>query len=370
MEADLLHQTSLIIIDKITMQHRYAAEAIDRLLQDIKGSDRLFGGVTVVFGGDFQQILPVIVKGSRPQIVGACIQRSSIWRHLQILNLTINMRLQAAQDPEERAFARWQLDVGHGRQTDKDGNINLPQWFHCPQNTVESLIDTIYPGVDAMPHPHDNYFSECSILSAKNDDVDELNKRILDTFPGEERVYHSADSIKETRDEDGNELMYPTESLNSINVSGLPLAKFALKEGCPVMILCNLNPQEGVCNGTRGIVTRFGNHVIEVRIIGGSFAGRHIVIPRLKIEPTNAPIPFQLCCLQFPLRLAFAMTINKSQGQSLNYVGIDNRSPIFTHGQVYVAVSHSTSVHRMKAIWPPNSPPTSKNIVYPEVLLD
>ena len=135
---------------------------------------------------------------------------SSIWRHLQILNLTINMHLQAAQDPEERAFARWQLNVGHGRHTDKDGNIDLPQWFHCPQNTVKSLIDTIYPGVNAMPYPHDNYFSEHSILSARNDDVDELNKRILAMFPGQERVYHSADSIKETRDEDGNELMYNT----------------------------------------------------------------------------------------------------------------------------------------------------------------
>jgi hypothetical protein len=85
MEADLLRQTSLIIVDEITMQHRHAAEAVDRLLQDIKGSNRPFGGVTVVFGGDFQQILPVIVRGSRPQVVGASIQRSPIWKHLQIL---------------------------------------------------------------------------------------------------------------------------------------------------------------------------------------------------------------------------------------------------------------------------------------------
>ena len=82
MEADLLRQTSLIIVDEITMQHRHAAEAVDRLLQDIKGSNRPFGGVTVVFGGDFQQILPVIVRGSRPQIVGASIQRSPTWNHL------------------------------------------------------------------------------------------------------------------------------------------------------------------------------------------------------------------------------------------------------------------------------------------------
>ena len=53
--------------------------------------------------------------------------------------------------------------------------------------------------------------------------------------------------------------MYPTEYLNSINVSGLPLAKLALKEGCPVMVLQNLMPQQGVCNGTQGIVTRLAN---------------------------------------------------------------------------------------------------------------
>jgi hypothetical protein len=93
MDAELLRQTSLIIIDEITMQHRHAAEAVDRLMQDIKGSDRLFGGVTVVFGGDFQHILPVIIKGSRPQIVGACIQQSRIWDNLPILNLTINERM-------------------------------------------------------------------------------------------------------------------------------------------------------------------------------------------------------------------------------------------------------------------------------------
>jgi PIF1-like helicase/Helicase len=370
MEAELLRQTNLIIIDEITMQHRHAAEAIDRLLQDIKGSDRLFRGLTVVFGGDFQQILPVIPKGSRPQIVGACIQRSNIWRHLRILNLTVNMRLQVAQDEEERNFAKWQLEVGHGKHTDKDGNIDIPEQFHCPQNTVESLISTIYPGVTAMPHPHDNYFSERSILSARNTDVDDLNKRILDSFPGLEKVYHSADSIKEMRDEEGAQLMYPTEYLNSINASGLPLSKLTLKKGCPVMVLRNLNPQEGVCNGTRGIITRMANRVIEIRILGGSFAGNTIFIPRLKIEPSDTQLPFQLCRLQYPLRLAFAMTINKAQGQSLNNVGIDFRSPIFTHGQFYVAVSRATSVHRIKLIWPPDSPPKTKNIVFPEVLLD
>ncbi len=65
------------------------------------------------------------------------------------------------------------------------------------------------------------------------------------------------------------------------------------------------------------------------------------------------------------------MTINKSQGQSVKYVGLDLRSPVFTHGQFYVAISRATSVHRIKAIWDPVNPsPVTKNIVYNEVLLD
>ena len=75
--------------------------------------------------------------------------------------------------------------------------------------------------------------------------------------------------------------------------------------------------------------------------------------------------------LQFPLRLAFCMSINKAQGQSVKYVGLDFRTEVFTHGQFYVAVSRATSAHRVKAIWDPkNQNPITKNIVYPEVLLD
>jgi hypothetical protein len=88
-------------------------------------------------------------------------------------------------------------------------------------------------------------------------------------------------------------------------------------------------------------------------------------------ESTDAQIPFQLCRRQYALHLAFCMSINKSQGQSLQHVGLDFRSPVFTHGQFYVAISRATSVHRIKMIWDVKSlTPTTKNIVYPEVLLD
>ena len=71
------------------------------------------------------------------------------------------------------------------------------------------------------------------------------------------------------------------------------------------------------------------------------------------------------------MKVSFAMSINKSQGQSVNHVGLDLRSAVFTHGQLYVAVSRVTSVHNIKAIWDSNvQAPVTKNIVYPEVFID
>jgi hypothetical protein len=70
---------------------------------------------------------------------------------------------------------------------------------------------------------------------------------------------------------------------------------------------------------------------------------------------------------QFPITLAFALTINKSQGQSVKW-GLDLRIPCFAHGQLYVALSRSTSPHRVKAIFPGDSTATS-NVVYPNALL-
>jgi hypothetical protein len=94
-------------------------------------------------------------------------------------------------------------------------------------------------------------------LGYDNDDVDSLNQKILNLFPGQTQVFHSADSIPPSAHagEDDPMLNYPMEYLNSINCSGLLLAALALKPGCPVMILRNLNPAKGVCNGSRGIVT-------------------------------------------------------------------------------------------------------------------
>jgi hypothetical protein len=370
LEAELLQAASLVIWDEVPMQHRHIVEAVDRTLQDVRRSNKLFGGLSIVFGGDFQQTLPVIVKASRPQIVGACLQRSAIWKALSMLKLKVNMRLQLGLDPAEREFAQWQLDVGHGKLTDDNHNVTLPGHFKCAENTLDCLVQTIYPGIGDLPHPPDSYFSDRMLLTARNEDVHKINKDILAKFPGEARVFHSADSIGPGGDE-MESVLYPKEFLNGINASGLPLSELTLKVGCPLMILRNLNPGQGVCNGTRGILTRMSNRVLEIRLLSGDHAGEHVFIPRITLSPSDIQLPFEFRRRQYPACLAFAMTINKSQGQSVKHVGLDFRTAVFTHGQFYVAVSRVTSVHRIKAIWDPKHvEPVTQNIVYNEVLLD
>ena len=92
--------------------------------------------------------------------------------------------------------------------------------------------------------------------------------------------------------------MYPLEYLNKINCSGLPLAKLSLKVGCPVMVLQNINPGDGVCNGSYGILTC---HELEVQLLSGEHAGELTFIPQTGIIPNEIQVPFKLKCLQFPI---------------------------------------------------------------------
>ena len=109
------------------------------------------------------------------------------------------------------------------------------------------------------------------------------------------------------------------EYLNVINCGTLPLAKLKLKIGCPVMVLKNLDAANGVCNGSRGILTGHSNRVLEVKLLTGEHAGETVFIPRTNLQRMKMPLGLQ--GRQFPIRVCFSMTINKSQGQLVKFVG-------------------------------------------------
>jgi len=102
------------------------------------------------------------------------------------------------------------------------------------------------------------------------------------------------------------------EFLNSLTVSGLPSHNIKLKIGSPIMLLRNLDQSEGLCNGTRLIITRLANHVIGARPITDNNNGNEVYIPRMSMSPSQSPWPFKLIRRQFPIMLSYAMTINKS----------------------------------------------------------
>ncbi|XP_058220214.1 uncharacterized protein LOC131330599 [Rhododendron vialii] len=97
------------------MQHKYCIEAVDRTLRDIRDNPKPFGGITVVLGGDFRQILPVVPKGVREEIVNASLRRSVLWADICILTLNLNMRLNTT-DPENATFANFLMEVGTNPQ--------------------------------------------------------------------------------------------------------------------------------------------------------------------------------------------------------------------------------------------------------------
>jgi hypothetical protein len=199
--------------------------------------------------------------------------------------------------------------------------------------------------------------------------VDDLNDKMISRFPGEERLYHSFDSI-----DDDLQNNYTIDFLNSITPNGLPPHVLKLKVNCPVILLRNLDPHNGLCNGTRLMIRAFQDNAIDAEIVGGQHAGKRVFIPRIPMSPSDdISLPFKLKRKQFPIRLSFAMTINKAQGQTIPHVGIYLPEPVFSHGQLYVALSRGVSRKTTRILAKPNnevdkSGKSTKNIVYRDVL--
>lgn len=133
----------------------------------------------------------------------------------------------------------------------------------------------------------------------------------------------SSDSIDRSEANDNDDFEHLTfDFLNSLKTFGLSNHSMKLKIGSCIMLIRNLDQSEGICNGTRLTVTRLANYVIEAKFSSDTHIENTIYISRMSLSSSQSPWSFKFIRRQFPIIVSFAMTINNSQGQSLDYVGL------------------------------------------------
>lgn len=229
------------------------------------------------------------------------------------------MRVFLQQDRTAELFSKELLRIGNG-QIPVDlstGLISIPSTICQFTSTINELITNVYPNMSEN-YCNIDWLSSRAILAAKNCDANVMNWTIQNQIPGELYSYKSIDRV-ENEDEAVN---YPVEFLNSLDLPGMPPHHLRVKIGSVIIMLRNLHAPK-LCNGTRLIATKLLTNVIVAKILKGPFKGEECLIPRIPLSSTD--LPFQFRRLQFPVKLAFAMTINKSQGQSLELGGLWNK---------------------------------------------
>ncbi|CAN1761829.1 ATP-dependent DNA helicase PIF1 [Linum perenne] len=235
-----------------------------------------------------------------------------------------------------QSFSKWIVDIGDG-----------------VSSTV--YVKAIYFDVHEK-YADPTYFADRAILAPLHEIMSSINNDMLTKFLGEETCYYSSDTIQSEGGQlDMLEAEFPTEFLNSMKIGNFPAHELKLKVGAPVILLRNIDQSTGLCNGTRLIIKRLGSWSVEVEVLTGSHAGDRVYLLTVHIT----------------IALCFFMKINKSQGQTLQQVEICLKRQVFTHGQLYVAISRVTKKSRLKIIsCDEGGHPTSvmKNIVYNEVL--
>jgi len=354
---ELLEHASMIIWDESLSNHMHCLDAAARLLNN-------FENKVLLLMGDCAQTPPVVKYGSDEDIFEAHMFRSRLWSHFDEYNFNINLRLsglsviehelqpqQLAQFLQEKNYSNMIVKIAKAESCDQAKIISTDKtrvslvhvWMPTIKYITEQtkVIEFLYP-------QGFNYESmqSATILCATNNRVDYWNSVIQTLNKNEEPVeLYSADEFCEV-DDKHNHLkdMISDYVLQAYEKHGVPPHNLTLKVGDICMLMRTLSRKDKLCNNSRVVIKSISRFRIRVQLL---LPGTPVYfdIPRIRfIFTLRFGRGFKMMRTQFPLRLAYYMTINKSQGQTTNRTALDTFDQPFTHGQLYVAmsrVSHS-----------------------------
>lgn len=305
----------VLVIDEVSMLHARTLDMVDQVCREFKHSDEPFGGMQVILSGDFFQ-LPPITRGPRqPSLEGIdndpdaanpdLVVYSRAWKAMRpaICYLTEQHR-----QSEDEVF----LSILNAMRGDGLDEVHVEY--------LEERMNVELPG-NMTP----------TKLYTHNADVDAINHAELGKITGDEKLYRM-------------ETYGPALLVDALKKACLAPETLRLRSGAEVMFLKN-NFEEGYVNGTRGVVVAFGDDnapIVEL------LDGRRIMVePDVWMVEENGKTKASLT--QLPLRLAWAITIHKSQGMSLDSAEID-LSKAFAPGMGYVALSRVRTLEGVRLV--------------------
>ncbi|XP_031127635.1 uncharacterized protein LOC116029732 [Ipomoea triloba] len=238
----------------------------------------------------------------RQDILHATINASYLWRYCKVLRLTKNMRLQNSTSNNDYAqlkqFSKWIAKIGDGKiegQTDECEYIEIPGHILLQYSTdpIKAIVESTYPSFSSIIDDP-SYLQNRAILAPTLDMVHSINEYMSSLNTSEGSTYLSCDSTcKSDSNFDMLVDVHTLEFLNGIKCSGVPNHALTLKVDTPVMLLRNIDHSIGLCNGTRMVITKLGNYVLEARVLSGSSACEKVLIPRMSLTPLDLRLPFK-----------------------------------------------------------------------------
>lgn len=364
--GELIRNADVIIYDEAPMAHKYLIHMLDRSLRDLMDSEEIFGGKLVIFAGDFRQIPPVVTNArTDSDVINCSVKSSPLWDKLKTFCLTTSQR--QTGDPE---FAQFLLKLGSNElPTEKvkvgrtfQNLIDLSDISHV--TSLSDLIDFVFP-LNVLQES--DVCASRAILCTHNAGVKEINHEMMSRLPNGEMHFFSVDNVVS---EGSEEFFIGNDALNRLQPNGVPEYDLVLKVGCVCMVTRNLSFADGLLNGTKVIVVAATPSLIKVRKPNQT---EDYLIPRIHFKaPIDRRSPIEMMRRQFPLQVCYAMSIHKSQGQTISRVGVDLRSDVFSHGQLYVALGRVQSRDDIKILTHTarisNNRFMANNIVYPQLL--